>query len=306
MTKLCPRGKAAAKRKFKVYPSAYANAYASKICAGKIKDPSGVKRKDFKGPKPAKKGAMIKANEGKDIRQTPSQKISEALKRPVGPNEKIGDIAKELKQKNVKVEGTLRKGKVKPGTIAFGKFDAGKLGPGVDISNIVNKEKQKRIKLANKLKKAYDKIPTPSKSAVKKGLGVAGRAGLGALGATGLGAAAILGAGTVYEVGSMVKNLGKKVYTAHKAGQYRKEKKPTATFQKRSTKKQQIRDQKSERFLKYGNISKGYLSDSYEFSKGGFNKVGNHEVMGSPISVDVDDDNLTNASASDYYKDLLK
>ena len=52
MTKLCPRGKAAAKRKFKVYPSAYANAYASKICAGKIKDPSGVKRKDFKGPKP--------------------------------------------------------------------------------------------------------------------------------------------------------------------------------------------------------------------------------------------------------------
>ena len=27
MTKLCPRGKAAAKRKFKVYPSAYANAY---------------------------------------------------------------------------------------------------------------------------------------------------------------------------------------------------------------------------------------------------------------------------------------
>ena len=51
MTKLCPRGKAAAKRKFKVYPSAYANAYASKICAGKIKAPSGVKRKDFRGSK---------------------------------------------------------------------------------------------------------------------------------------------------------------------------------------------------------------------------------------------------------------
>ena len=45
MTKLCPRGKAAAKRKFRVYPSAYANAYTSKICAGKIKDPSGVKKK---------------------------------------------------------------------------------------------------------------------------------------------------------------------------------------------------------------------------------------------------------------------
>ena len=59
MTKLCPRGKAAAKRKFKVYPSAYANAYASKICAGKIKDPSGVKRKDFKGSKPAAMGGRI-------------------------------------------------------------------------------------------------------------------------------------------------------------------------------------------------------------------------------------------------------
>jgi hypothetical protein len=58
MTKLCPRGKAAAKRKFKVYPSAYANAYASKICAGKIKDPSGVKRKDFKGPKRAMGGVI--------------------------------------------------------------------------------------------------------------------------------------------------------------------------------------------------------------------------------------------------------
>ena len=58
MTKLCPRGKAAAKRKFKVYPSAYANAYASKICAGKIKDPSGKKRKDW-GPKKANKGTIV-------------------------------------------------------------------------------------------------------------------------------------------------------------------------------------------------------------------------------------------------------
>ena len=61
MTKLCPRGKAAANRKFDVYPSAYANAYASKICAGKIKDPSGVKRKDFKGPKRAM-GGMVDFN----------------------------------------------------------------------------------------------------------------------------------------------------------------------------------------------------------------------------------------------------
>ena len=69
MTKLCPRGKAAAKRKFDVYPSAYANAYASKICAGKIKDPSGVKRKDFKGPKPAgkKDGGRIGYKNGGSI-----------------------------------------------------------------------------------------------------------------------------------------------------------------------------------------------------------------------------------------------
>ena len=64
MTKLCARGKSAAKRKFKVYPSAYANAYASKICAGKIKDPSGTKRKDW-GPKKASKGAYF--DEGKTM-----------------------------------------------------------------------------------------------------------------------------------------------------------------------------------------------------------------------------------------------
>ena len=61
MTILCPRGKSAAKRKFKVYPSAYANAYASKICAGKIKDPSGVKRKDFRGKKA--KGGLMEATQ---------------------------------------------------------------------------------------------------------------------------------------------------------------------------------------------------------------------------------------------------
>jgi len=43
MAKLCPKGKAAAKRKFKVYPSAYANMYASGVCSGKI-TPGGKKR----------------------------------------------------------------------------------------------------------------------------------------------------------------------------------------------------------------------------------------------------------------------
>ena len=44
MTKLCARGKAAAKRKFKVYPSAYANMYASAVCSGKVTP--GGKRKN--------------------------------------------------------------------------------------------------------------------------------------------------------------------------------------------------------------------------------------------------------------------
>ena len=44
MAKLCPKGKAAAKRKFDVYPSAYANMYASAVCSGKVK-PGGKKKK---------------------------------------------------------------------------------------------------------------------------------------------------------------------------------------------------------------------------------------------------------------------
>ena len=55
---LYSRVKAAAKRKFDVYPSAYANAYASKICAGKIKDPSGKKKKDW-GPKKMNGGGFV-------------------------------------------------------------------------------------------------------------------------------------------------------------------------------------------------------------------------------------------------------
>ena len=43
MAKLCAKGKAAAKRKFKVYPSAYANMYASGVCSGKIK-PGGCNK----------------------------------------------------------------------------------------------------------------------------------------------------------------------------------------------------------------------------------------------------------------------
>jgi hypothetical protein len=42
--KLCSRGKSAAKSKFDVYPSAYANGYAVSVCKGRIKGLDGKKR----------------------------------------------------------------------------------------------------------------------------------------------------------------------------------------------------------------------------------------------------------------------
>lgn len=43
-TKLCARGKAAAKAKFEVYPSAYSNGFAVQVCKGKIKGLDGKRR----------------------------------------------------------------------------------------------------------------------------------------------------------------------------------------------------------------------------------------------------------------------
>jgi len=43
-TKLCARGKAAAKAKFKVYPSAYSNGFAVQVCKGRMKGLDGKKR----------------------------------------------------------------------------------------------------------------------------------------------------------------------------------------------------------------------------------------------------------------------
>ena len=89
MTKLCARGKSAAKRKFKVYPSAYANAYASKICAGKIKDPSGKKRKDW-GPK--------KMNTGGEM-EYGKQKKEKMKTKPYGIEDRKVKIEKLMSQK---------------------------------------------------------------------------------------------------------------------------------------------------------------------------------------------------------------
>ena len=61
MAKLCPRGKAAAKRKFKVYPSAYANMYASAVCSGKVTPGGKKKRKKAMGGGLMKSRPMFKS-----------------------------------------------------------------------------------------------------------------------------------------------------------------------------------------------------------------------------------------------------
>jgi hypothetical protein len=43
-SKLCARGKSAAKAKFDVYPSAYANGYAVQVCKGRMPGLDGKKR----------------------------------------------------------------------------------------------------------------------------------------------------------------------------------------------------------------------------------------------------------------------
>ena len=96
MTKLCPRGKRAAKKKFKVYPSAYANSYASKICAGKIKDPSGVKRKDFKGPKPSSSKVASAAKRVRSARRGGEMKVQKA---GLGMIALVNQLRKEGKKK---------------------------------------------------------------------------------------------------------------------------------------------------------------------------------------------------------------
>jgi len=109
MTKLCPRGKAAAKRKFKVYPSAYANAYASKICAGKIKDPSGVKRKDFRGPKPSKAmGGRIYKAEGGSLSPEDIRKVTDKVKKFSKEFKLAPGTIKKMKEMQQKRKGTTR------------------------------------------------------------------------------------------------------------------------------------------------------------------------------------------------------
>ena len=196
MTKLCARVKAAAKRKFKVYPSAYSNAYASKICAGKIKDPSGVKRKDFKGPKPAS------ANDGKFMNKIEVERQK-----------------RETKKRNTRVDMATR---------------------------YFNR------KMQEKLKKNQENR-TGTKSQRRRGLDIQ------------------------MKVGSKFRPEG----AGHMSD---------------------MEFRKSNEAVK----SIGLTSDVEKLMDAMPNfKVGGHNVMGSPVSVDVDGDTITNPSASNYYKDLI-
>ena len=74
MAKLCARGKAAAKRKFDVYTSAYANMYASSVCSGKT-TPGGKKKKKMA------KGGEVSVSQK---RKKKSSKNPKALARACG------------------------------------------------------------------------------------------------------------------------------------------------------------------------------------------------------------------------------
>jgi|5B_taG_2_1085324.scaffolds.fasta_scaffold378322_1 hypothetical protein len=80
MAKLCPKGKAAAKRKFKVYPSAYANMYASGVCSGKI-TPGGKKGKRKKMSKGGGADFETSGTRIKPYGKTQEVKISKIAKR---------------------------------------------------------------------------------------------------------------------------------------------------------------------------------------------------------------------------------
>jgi|TARA_R110002012_G_scaffold93950_1_gene227787 hypothetical protein len=100
MAKLCPRGKAAAKRKFKVYPSAYANMYASAVCSGKV-TPGGKKKR-----KKAMGGGMMNERIGLKtgllVEDSPKTKALKKLneKKKIDSEVFKPDSFKEFKRKN--------------------------------------------------------------------------------------------------------------------------------------------------------------------------------------------------------------
>ena len=166
MTKLCPRGKAAAKRKFKVYPSAYASAYASKICAGKIKDPSGVKRKDFRGPKPAGKvvgGIAVKLGKA-GAKYLKSKEGREKVKKVMEGSlpKKTGELLKKFKSAMTKKKG----GGMTAGSMSgMGRLQKARMMNKGDMAETIEKAKEYRKRAKQKKrKKGFElKYPGPAR-----------------------------------------------------------------------------------------------------------------------------------------------
>ena len=167
MTKLCPRGKAAAKRKFKVYPSAYANAYASKICAGKIKDPSGTKRKDW-GPKKANTGEFIERPmfKGRRVKSNkPPRYNTEFLKK-----KKAYDILSNDGQRKVPIEPPRPSTRKKMGIYTKPDFEYMKKKKAYDILTNEDRRPQrpsrsiKKSKGGDIIKKVASKLEKASKA----------------------------------------------------------------------------------------------------------------------------------------------
>ena len=197
MTKLCPRGKAAAKRKFKVYPSAYANAYASKICAGKIKDPSGTKRKDW-GPKKMNKGGGADTGTVGEIRSKQGV-IFNKVKRMVRDDKDLSPKRRKriLRQVKAKSEERMNRKNIEAGiefskelqrgrrelfkSTAGKKIPAFKVGMAVDAGSRSGLGRLEKSGFAKDLKAAKDFVSAErrDKAKVKKmmsgGFGIFGK-----------------------------------------------------------------------------------------------------------------------------------
>lgn len=88
MGKLCAKGKAAAKRKFKVYPSAYANMYASAVCSGKVTP--GGKKPVKKANGGVMKGCVDFSGDGRPKMASSGGSISQKRKQ-VSSNRKVSN-----------------------------------------------------------------------------------------------------------------------------------------------------------------------------------------------------------------------
>jgi len=109
MAKLCPRGKAAAKRKFKVYPSAYANMYASAVCSGKV-TPGGKKKNRKKAMGGGSMNTRIGLKHGSYEKVPPSKGFSKYVTKQ--EQKKIDEANKKANEKSRGPKTTDRLGEM--------------------------------------------------------------------------------------------------------------------------------------------------------------------------------------------------